>query len=594
MGFIGSIHATHIAGGTLQLNHITGNQYKLTLTAFYGAEKSVTQSEYTSKSIYAYEYGSSKFIRIFTVKFESEEIIKSDSLFFYPCDPNIFPVSKFTYTADIILHDSIFKSPLGTVFLAENYNRHEEIKNITDPSSTGITYYLKFPRVQSTISNFNSSPIFKESFSKKLYVRKNSLAIFDFSATDSDNDILQYSLATPYDRFYSNSPVFLNYQNGYNLDNLVQGNPTLSISSATGFANVYPTETGIFVFTVVCKEYRNGVEIGVTRKDLEIFVYDETQLFSPPVFSYKYLGKLVKNNISIEVNAKKCFQVGISNTIKGEEYYLESTTSGLNFYLETNLFTVSEDTTWLDVCIDNCSIFDLKAGNFQLSAFNPNVCYSEALNSSAVAVDLIPYKGEVIDILTDFNYLPVNEGDSISFNVWSKISTVLSFPSKLTYSYSTFDNSLLSNLQVSEILINKHLFQDSVFLKTSCYDSRKSPAIFKFKATVFLCGKKYEDTLTIPVYIKEVPYDLTASSLPNIFTPNNDGQNDVFSMPNLPKDVCDNYFKSIEIYNRWGVQVYKKTQKDFQWSGTLVPDGLYYYTLDLNIKKFKGIVELVR
>ncbi|MFM9005129.1 MAG: gliding motility-associated C-terminal domain-containing protein, partial [Flavobacteriales bacterium] len=65
---------------------------------------------------------------------------------------------------------------------------------------------------------------------------------------------------------------------------------------------------------------------------------------------------------------------------------------------------------------------------------------------------------------------------------------------------------------------------------------------------------------------------------PNIFTPNGDGLNDVFDI-NEGNCVKDGYL--VEIYNRWGMQVYSSNSPEQYWNGQyqgeLCSDGTYYY-----------------
>lgn len=88
--------------------------------------------------------------------------------------------------------------------------------------------------------------------------------------------------------------------------------------------------------------------------------------------------------------------------------------------------------------------------------------------------------------------------------------------------------------------------------------------------------------------------------IPNVFTPNADGSNDVFSvfMP-YATDL------RIEIYDRWGVLVHEWTGLDGFWDGTYmvngkpVPDGVYYYILDISdINHYwtsqSGFIQLIR
>lgn len=83
----------------------------------------------------------------------------------------------------------------------------------------------------------------------------------------------------------------------------------------------------------------------------------------------------------------------------------------------------------------------------------------------------------------------------------------------------------------------------------------------------------------------------TEYELPNVFTPNNDGKNDVFE----PFPYC--FVESIDlvVYNRWGQPVFETTDPDIQWdgihmdSGTQVPDGVYYYICVVNTIRLSGI-----
>ena len=83
-------------------------------------------------------------------------------------------------------------------------------------------------------------------------------------------------------------------------------------------------------------------------------------------------------------------------------------------------------------------------------------------------------------------------------------------------------------------------------------------------------------------------------SLPNVFTPNNDGINDLFT----PFPYC--YVKEVEmkIFNRWGKLVFETNDPDVNWDGmnqftnTAAPDGVYYYTSLLKQISVDGIKEV--
>jgi gliding motility-associated-like protein len=75
----------------------------------------------------------------------------------------------------------------------------------------------------------------------------------------------------------------------------------------------------------------------------------------------------------------------------------------------------------------------------------------------------------------------------------------------------------------------------------------------------------------------------------NIFTPNDDGQNDYFIPVNL-KQYPSPY---LVVLNRWGKVVYETSNYQYDWTGTHqrsgenLPDGVYYYQLNPNSKKYE-------
>ncbi|GAB3865107.1 hypothetical protein GCM10028824_03500 [Hymenobacter segetis] len=62
--------------------------------------------------------------------------------------------------------------------------------------------------------------------------------------------------------------------------------------------------------------------------------------------------------------------------------------------------------------------------------------------------------------------------------------------------------------------------------------------------------------------------------LPNIITPNGDRENECFVIKNLSTSNWQ-----LEIYNRWGRQVYQKRGYDNTWNAPGQPNGVYFYLL---------------
>lgn len=72
--------------------------------------------------------------------------------------------------------------------------------------------------------------------------------------------------------------------------------------------------------------------------------------------------------------------------------------------------------------------------------------------------------------------------------------------------------------------------------------------------------------------------------LPNTFTPNGDGANDLFvPIKNLFISRVD-----LKIFNEWGNQVFTTIDPNIGWTGQDVPTGVYYYTCRVFVKTLDG------
>jgi gliding motility-associated-like protein len=88
--------------------------------------------------------------------------------------------------------------------------------------------------------------------------------------------------------------------------------------------------------------------------------------------------------------------------------------------------------------------------------------------------------------------------------------------------------------------------------------------------SLWYCGP---DTIPEP----EIPTELPLPIIPNVFTPNGDGINDVFAFKNhegWELETC--------IHNRWGMVVFEG-KNDHWWDGTIhgqpATEGVYFYTI---------------
>ena len=127
-----------------------------------------------------------------------------------------------------------------------------------------------------------------------------------------------------------------------------------------------------------------------------------------------------------------------------------------------------------------------------------------------------------------------------------------------------------------------------------CYDSTGI-----YDVTLFVSNAFGADTIMMNNYIVidsclEIPVSFT---IPNVFSPNNDGNNDVFFIESTGVTNLD-----MQIYNRWGMLMFETSDVNATWngrtsSGAICPEGTYFYIIKITTDKtetFKGTLTLLR
>jgi hypothetical protein len=62
----------------------------------------------------------------------------------------------------------------------------------------------------------------------------------------------------------------------------------------------------------------------------------------------------------------------------------------------------------------------------------------------------------------------------------------------------------------------------------------------------------------------------------------------------FPEDNCKLRFKFIRIVNRWGKEIFYSEDIGFRWDAANLEAGTYYLLLDLENKKFKSWIFLLK
>jgi gliding motility-associated-like protein len=107
------------------------------------------------------------------------------------------------------------------------------------------------------------------------------------------------------------------------------------------------------------------------------------------------------------------------------------------------------------------------------------------------------------------------------------------------------------------------------------------------------------DTACVRVWVEIICPGMDALQVPDGFSPNNDGKNDVFFLQGWAE--CTTDFQ-ILIYDRWGEKVYESSDINFKWDGkfkgkTLDPAVFVYYinaVVNGSDVKRKGNITLIQ
>jgi gliding motility-associated-like protein len=199
-----------------------------------------------------------------------------DPTFNSPCldfPPDIC-VEEGTYQFTIALNTDVS----GYQVVYQRCCRNQTVQNLNNPAAQGLTIVAEVPPSSAAICN--SSPVFN-SFPPPVLCSFEQL-VFDHSATDPDGDELIYSLCSPYIGGTQVDPLPIPASNppydqvvwagGYSAIDPLDADPGLTIDPNTGILTGIPQIQGQYVVGVCVEEWRDGVLLGVNKRDFQFNV----------------------------------------------------------------------------------------------------------------------------------------------------------------------------------------------------------------------------------------------------------------------------------------------------------------------------------
>ena len=266
--------ARHIKGGWVQYEYVSAgatagtSMYKITVYVF----RDCIQSGPMPSALGIYDAATFKNVQTITGTAISYKLINSATKnSFDPClsNPPVICYQTFAYTTTVTLPDNAN----GYIIAAQDANRISGIVNITNSVSTGISFTAIIPgTINGKDYHVNTSPYFN--FKDTAIICYNAKFNYQFTATDTDGDTLTYSLGDGINGASNlTSPPYssLIYTSGFS-GKFPLGN-TVSIDSLSGLVSgTAPATTGEYIIAVYVHEWRNGIIINSTKKELEITV----------------------------------------------------------------------------------------------------------------------------------------------------------------------------------------------------------------------------------------------------------------------------------------------------------------------------------
>jgi gliding motility-associated-like protein len=608
--------ATHIVGGELSVQYTgQGNRYTLSLNLYFDDINGEREAEDTQIFVAVFSKTTNRRINYFSLpRIGSSQVAYTNAA----CTSDRLQTRQIRYSAEITLDPNVYNEAGGYYFTWERCCRNETIVNINNPGNQGMVFYLEFPALNRNGNRFiNSSPAFATP--KGDYVCVNEPFVFDFSATDADGDELRYSLVTPYagnselrntpfgtgpnpgarGLFYAAPYRTVTWSSGYNLSNVIGGPVPLQVNAVTGQLTFTANRLGLYVFSVLCEEYRDGVKIGAVQRDFQLLVIDCPRN-NAPVVQVKQQNTLYQEGelMALSYSGQPCFEVLVSDADINASVQLQ--VNALNFPASSmsvsptqRRLTSINDTLRAQVCFNECIDHSADEPLLLQVVASDNGCPVPKRDTVLVKVYIEPIPSTPPSVETTLanNTATIQIGQSIEFDV--KANDADGDNIKL---YAVGQGFSLAD--VGMIFTNSSgvgsITQPFVWAPSCETVQNQNTFAIDFITEDNSCAPGRFDTTTVYLTIEDFEVVISQFTPPNVFTPNNDGANDFFQIPNLPADNCKYEFKSIEVFNRWGRPVFYSQIRDFQWSGLGFPTGVYFYLINYGATVYKGSVSLLR
>ncbi|ATL47309.1 hypothetical protein COR50_09060 [Chitinophaga caeni] len=515
--------------------------------------------------------------------------------------------------------------PGGYYITYQRCCRGENIVNIMNSAFEGSNFHAFIPGTESRPGN--SSAVFVKD--EALVICSGMPLKYTYTATDIDGDSLVYNLCDAKsggtDRVSEAQTVYpppfsetVRYVSPYSGENPMGGDPQITISTE-GIITGTPTRSGRYVVSVCVSEYDRATKklIATHAKDILITVFNcateikagindvlqnclDTTSMVIPIANYSNAGYTstyhwtFSDGTDTITNNKNVFFHTLPDTgrytyslVVNRGLPCTDSTSGV-IYNYPGLragFTLSGACAGKPVYFVDTSSY--KYGIITSNTWNldtdPPTVFTDSKNFSIIYPDQNTYTVSLtLETNNGCTEMVSQSFDIFKVEAFAGNDTILSFGQSMQLNgtggdfYSWYPSSGLSQTNIA----NPTQFNNNQDITYELLVQNKA-------------GCEDRDTINIKYYAGPEIY------VPTAFTPNGDGQNDIFRF--IPVGIVE--YKFFRIFNRWGQEVYSSVDFRKGWdgriNGNLANSDTYVWVVegkDLNGNSVlrKGTVTLLR
>lgn len=246
--------ATHVVGTELTYRFLGESQYQITYTLY--RDCSGTPAPFATNLLIK-SASRSLFMQYMLVREGTGQPVSNACNGSTTCEGgNVAGVEKYVYSAIVTLTE---RCP-DWKFSVSDCCRSAAISSLVDPANQGIYTEAFLDNSSGNNSSPHSTSVLMSS------VCRGQQASLNLSCTDDDGDSVVYRLSPA----LSGEGVEVAYSPGYSFDRPVTGSEIVRLDPVSGELTFTPAANEIALFHIRMTEYRDGVLIGETMRDIQL------------------------------------------------------------------------------------------------------------------------------------------------------------------------------------------------------------------------------------------------------------------------------------------------------------------------------------